>query len=292
MKKIPCNALVFLMVGANPILAMDADKIPANRTTAGDDGGIEDAYFNRDEWSLTANLIWASRYVPDGFSVGGNHPAWQPDIKIGTPIPGVTLMLRSSIQAERAQKASDEYDFILIYSRDFCEDSPFAVTVDTGYHLFVFPNSSITEDRYGNAISSHDLLGQKIWAGFSLPELFPLGDAFLVTSYRYSYWIPFDGELFEPGGMHTLRLDYSHGVPIFIPGTKLQSVFIGGTMNYHDGFFGVEPGWSHATMNAGAAADITDGLSASISFNYQWSFTESVNPEDVFWYTASITCEF
>lgn len=293
MKKIPCAALAILMgVRAPPLAAMEADEIPVGGTISGDGGGAGDVAPNRNEWSLTTGLTWASRYVPDGFSVGGDHPVLQPDIKLGTPLPGVTIEFWSSIQAERGQKASDEYDFILLYSRGFCQDSPFAIVADAGYYLFFFPNSSIIEDRYGNAIRSHDLIGQKYWAGFSLPRLIPLGDAFLVPSYHYSYWMPLDGELFEPGGMHRLRLDYSHSLPAFIPGTRSQSVFIGGTMNYHDGFFGVDPGWSHATMSAGAAADITDGLSVSISFNYQWSFTESVNPEDVFWYTAAITCKF
>lgn len=276
--KIPCAAFAILMGASAPLLAaMEA---------------AEDAALNLDEWKLTSDLTWVSRYVPDGFSVGGDHPAWQPSVLIDTPLPGFSIKFWGCIQAERAQKASDEYDLILSYAHDFCQDSPFAITVDAAIYYFVFPNSSITEDRDGNAISPHDLMGVKFWAGFALPKLIPLGDSFLIPSYHYSYWIPLDGELFEPGGMHTLRLDYSHSLPVFIPGVKSQSVFIGGIMNYHDGFFGVAPGWSHTIMRAGTAVGITDDLSASISFNYQWSFTDSVNPEDVYWYTASITYQF
>lgn len=268
--KTPCAALAILIGVSTPFLTANvADR-------------IVDAGLNEDDWSLTTTLTWASRYVPDGFPVGGDHPAWQPDVRIDTPLPGFSIRFWGSIQAERAQKAFDEYDLILTYSHGFCPASRFAVTADVASYLWGFPNSSITVNRYGNAIRPHDMMGQKTWVGFSLPKLIPLGDSFLIPSYHYNYWLPLDGELFEPGGMHTLGLDYSHSLPVFIPGTKSQSVFIGGTMNHHGGAFGVTPGWSHATMSTGAAADITDTLNASISVTYQWSFTESVNPEDVY----------
>ena len=64
------------------------------------------------DWSLTAELTWASQYVTDGFSVGGDTPAIQPMVKLDTPLDGVALKLWSSIQQDRSNDAFDEYDYM------------------------------------------------------------------------------------------------------------------------------------------------------------------------------------
>jgi hypothetical protein len=243
------------------------------------------------DWGVTADLTLASKYMTDGFNVGGNHAAWMPSLAINTTVPGFYLMFWSALPTDRNRQQYDEYDFMARYSHNFLEGSPFKVNLHGYYDYWAYPHDELTQDKHGQTIAPQNFRGQKLHGGISLLELLPIAGAHLVPSYNYYYWFPDQKDLFQAGAHHELLLNYSHELPVFIPGAKKQDITLGGSLNYHDGVFGVESGWSHTTAHVStsvAALGCTFGASA----NYQWSYIESVDPENEFWATVSITKKF
>lgn len=243
------------------------------------------------DWSVTAELTWASQYVTDGFSVGGDKPALQPMVKLDTPLDGVALKFWASLQQDRSNDAFDEYDYMLVLSRTFGKDHPYAVDVHGYADLWDYPNGEFTQDKNKNDIEARRKYGQKYHAGFSLKELCPVAGSFLVPSYNYYFWTPIDADSFDQGGRHELCLDYGHDLPLFIPGATKQKVSVGGAINYFDGVLGVEPGWSHSVASLGSSAEIA-GVTYTAGINYQWSYEDTLDKENECWGTIGAAYTF
>jgi len=240
---------------------------------------------------MTADLTLASKYMTDGFNVGGNHPAWMPSLAVNTTVPGLYFQFWSALPVDRDNQQFDEYDFMARYSRDFFDGSLCKLNLHGYYDYWVYPHDEYTTNENGETIAAQSKRGQKVHAGLSLLELFPLFGSYLVPSYNYYYWFPDQADLFRSGAHQEFALSYTHALPVFIPGATKQDVTLGGSLNYHDGAFGVQSGWSHTTALLGTSADLF-GCTLGASINYQWSYIESVDPENEFWATLSVTKKF
>jgi hypothetical protein len=243
------------------------------------------------EWGVTADLTVATKYMTDGFNVGGDHTAWMPSVAVNTTVPGFFIMFWSALPVNRDRQQYDEYDFMARYSRNFLEGSPLKVNLHGYFDYWVYPHDELTKDKNGQTIAPQNFRGLKFHGGLSLLELLPLFGSHLVPSYNYYYWTPDQKNLFQAGAHHELFLSYSHDLPTFIPGAKRQDFTLGGSLNYHDGVLGVEPGWSHTTAHASTSVDAL-GCTFGASVNYQWSYIASVDPENEFWATVSVTKKF
>lgn len=242
-------------------------------------------------WAVTADLTWASKYMTDGFNVGGDHPTWQPMLKLDTPLTGVSLKYWAALQADRANRAADEHDAMLTYSRDFLAGSALPINLHGYLDFWDYPNQDVTVGKDGDPVSPREKCGQKYHAGLSLPKSVPLAGSFLVPSYNYYFWNPNERETFQTGGRHELMLQYGHAIPVFIPRAKGQDVSAYASTSYHEGAFGVTPGWSHSTAGLSTGVQALGGY-FGWGINYQWSYESSVNPEDDFWTTLSATYGF
>ena len=240
---------------------------------------------------VTADLTLASKYMTDGFNVGDNHAAYMPSLAVDTKVPGFYLQFWSALPMERNRQQYDEYDFMARYSHDFFGGSPLKLNLHGYYDYWVYPHDAYTTDKNGATIAAQSKRGQKVHAGVSLLELLPVLGSHLVPSYNYYYWFPDQKDLFQAGAHHELALSYTHALPVFIPGAKQQDVTLGGSLNYHDGAFGVDSGWSHTTAMLGTSAELL-GCTLSANVNYQWSYIASVDPENEFWAMLSLTKKF
>ena len=86
-------------------------------------------------------------------------------------------------------------------------------------------------------------------------------------------------------------LNYNLPAPSVIPGSKNQFINLAGSINYHTGAFGVEPGWSHATAQLATPFEIATFI-ITPSVNYQWSFEDTVDPNNDFWVMISLAKNF
>jgi len=248
----------------------------------------------KNEMKMTADFTLASKYMINGFKVGGDNPVLQISGKTELYSTGVSLMFWSAVQMDRNQKEFDEQDFFVMYSRDFLKDSPYKINLHGYYDYWVFPNTQPVQDSFGDTISTARKQGNKFQAGFSMPQLIPLAESFLVPSYNayyLHYWEQDREDLYRGGTHHELLVEFFRGIPTFIPRATYQYAGMTAGTNYYDGAFGIKPGFSHTT------ASLVTGLYAFNSIfettvNQQWSYEDTVNPDDELWTTLSFIKKF
>ncbi len=244
--------------------------------------------------ALTTDVTWSSKYMLDGFKVGGDSPVWQLAGKTDLYASGFSVMLWTALQADRSRKQYDEQDFFLLYSRDFLKDSQNTINLHGFYDYWIFPNTEPLLDDAGQIASSSKKHGNKFQVGITLPHRIPFGGSFLVPSYniyQWLYWAQDRADRNQAGAHHEFLLQYDRATPLLIPGATYQ--YSGGSIstNYNTGAFGVKPGWSHST------ASLLSGVYAlksifTFSLNYQWTYEETINPGNEFWSTFSYIKKF
>ena len=248
-----------------------------------------------DPLSLTTDLTWASKYMSDGFKVGGDYPVFQPSASVGLPLPGFSVVMWSALQLNRSNRQWDELDFMASYNQTVFSDELYAVNFHGFADYWLYPNSEeVMFDSLGVEIDSHRLKGNKLHAGFSFPKLFSFLQTSIIPSYNAYYWLYWAQDRrdqFLGGARHEFLVQLFHSLPLFIPGAVQQYVGLSGSVNYHDGVFGVRPGWSHSTAALTTGAYAIGGLFA-LSANYQWSYQDSVNAHNELWSTLSFTRTF
>jgi len=241
--------------------------------------------------NVTGEVTFASKYMTDGFNIGGNNPVWQPSVGVDLFSTGFSTIFWSAIQLNRNNQQYDEYDFIAQYGHDFFLKKQYAINLHGSFDYWTFPNSNVADY---DAIAPQRMRGNKIAAGITAPHLIPIGDSFLIPSYNayYNlYWAQNRPDRFEGGTRHELLLQYSYAIRPFIPGAKAHYLGASGSINYNDGAFGVTPGWSHATAQVGTSLHALDCV-FSLSLNRQWSYDPSVDPNQELWTSASVTKQF
>ena len=62
-------------------------------------------------------------------------------------------------------------------------------------------------------------------------------------------------------------------------------------MTYTDGAFGTKPSWSHSTLGVSTTFE-WKGIYLTPALYYQFSFEDSVNPEDDLYMTVSVGYTF
>lgn len=235
------------------------------------------------ELGVHPDVTLAGKYMAHGFNVNGEHRSLQPSLTLDTMVPGLRLTAWAALPVDRDYRAEDEFDYLVKYGRTLFADSPAAVNLHGYVDYWLYPNSATD----GGA----DLEGWKFHGGVTLPNLLPAGPANLVPSYNYYFWTPKDSGGFEDGGVHELFLNYSPPLKTLLPAPDGQTLDLGASLNYHDGVFGVEPGWSHATAHLSTTFAVSR-LKLTPSLNYQWSFEDTVNDEDEFWGAFSVAADF
>lgn len=238
------------------------------------------------ELGLHPDLTLASQYMAHGFNINGEHASLQPSLHVETKVPGLQLAVWAGLPTDRDFEASDEYDFLVKYATTLNAGERWAVRVNGYVDYWIYPNTeNAGEVDPATGAVVNELEGWKFNGGFALPELLPLGSAKLVPSYNYYYWTPRDAGVFVEGGVHELGLAYA------LPVAEKQTLDLSSTVNYHDGVFDVDPGWSHATASLSTTFRVA-GLRVSPGVNYQWTFEDTVNEEDEFWGQLSVARDF
>ncbi len=239
-----------------------------------------------DEWGLHPDLTLASQYMAHGFNINGDHASLQPSLHVETKVPGLQLAVWAGLPTDRDLDASDEYDYLVKYATTFNAGERWAVRVNGYVDYWIYPNTeNAGEVDPATGAAVNELEGWKFNGGFALPALLPLGPAKLVPSYNYYYWTPRQDDLFTAGGVHELGLAYA------LPVAEGQTLDLSSTVNYHDGVFDVEAGWSHVTASLSTTFHVA-GTRVSPGVNYQWTFEDTVNEEDEFWGQLSVARDF
>jgi hypothetical protein len=238
-------------------------------------------------------MTYASKYMSDGFKIGGDHSVWEPSAWLTTPLSGVSLMFWSAIQMDRQNQQYDEYDLMVRYSHDFMQRTRWAYNLHGYFDYWTYPKDNVQDPTVVGPDSSQNMHGNKLNAGVSMTRLLPLWGSFVVPTYNLYYWLYWAqnrSDLFQGGAHHELMLSYYHDIPKFISGLGIEGQYVGTSwsVNYNDGAFNVQPGWSHTVAQISTGA-YSKGWNCSISINRQWSYISSVDPDNEVWSTFSFT---
>jgi hypothetical protein len=241
---------------------------------------------------LHADLTCATKYMAHGFNVNGDNPSLQPSIAVDALVPGLQFALWMGLPTERDQRDMDEHDWMIKYGRLFFADRPWAMQVRGYADYWIYPHTpgqGEIDEATGKA--KDDFRGFKFHGAVAFPRLLPLGPASLVPAYGYYCWMPEIEDAFESGGVHELFLSYALPLKSFLPVEGSQSLDFGASHNYHDGAFGVEPGWSHSTAHLSTTFAVA-GFRITPAVNCQWSYEDTVDDEDEFWACLSVARDF
>lgn len=241
---------------------------------------------------VTADLTYATRYMTHGFNVADDEHHLQPSIHVETRVPGLSLMYWASFPVDRDERAADEHDILLMYNRTFLADQPLAFNLHGYGDYWFYPKSSVTEDRHGAPMERRRLQGIKYHAGITLLGVPTLAGLKFLPSYNVYHWRPTESKVVDAGSVHELMLGCAVPLP-WADGAdgEPKNLHLAASANYHDGFLGVKEGWSHYTAHA--SMDFAMGAATvRPSIHYQWSVEDTVNPEDEFWATVSVSLGF
>jgi hypothetical protein len=249
-------------------------------------------------YQITTDMTYASEYIMDGFSIGGDHPVVQPSVRVATPLTGVSLMFWSALQLDRSNQQYDELDLMAKYSHDFKLASK-TLNLHGYYDYWDYPKLQVgDESSLGqSAEAPSSMHGSKVSAGVSATNLIPLGGSYLVPSYNLYYWIYWaqnDIQQWQGGAHHEFLMEYYHSLPHMFEGIQYQYVGASASINYNDGAFGMPPGWTHSTASVSAGVYALSCI-FSLSLNRQWAFESggpNVDLQNEFWTTLSLTKAF
>lgn len=237
------------------------------------------------ELGVTLDVTYVSRYIWRGFDLAGNnHSAFQPSIDLDLWGSGFGLNVWYTQSNQHVE--DQELDFTLYYSDNLFESEIYTTNYTVGWMYYSYP------DAPRNQVGSSSLGGydaQEIFADFSWPNICPIG---VVPSYTYIYMWQADGGngsnfRKSEGSIHVFGLGY--GVDV-----EGQTVDLSVDAIYNDGTYGpaVEHDWSHIVWGASTAIPVAQNLTFTPGIYYQTSMEDSVNTEDEYWTSLSLTYTF
>jgi hypothetical protein len=244
--------------------------------------------------SFVTDVSLASKYMMDGFKVGGDRSVWQLSVIANLYATGFSLMAWTALQTDRGEKQYDEQDIFLRYSHDFFNDSNYKLNFHGFYDYWSFPNSEPLRDGFGDVISNVRKHGNKVQLGISMPTIFPVAKSFLVPTYNVyylSYWEQDRTDMFMGGVLHEFILDYFQSIHIFIPGATYQYAGLAASTNYNSGTFHIPPGLSHTVLKFETGLYALQSIFI-LSLNHQWTHIKEINPTNEFWPTFSFVKKF
>lgn len=234
---------------------------------------------------VTADVTVASKYIAHGMNLGGDSWSFQPTVIVETTVPGLSLQVWSAMPFDRDLRASDETDILIHYRRSVFGDKRYKVAFHSYADYWFLPHSPQANRP------DLELRGLKYKIGAAMPSLIRLGGLSLVPDYSFYHWQSVDSGAFKDGGTHEMHLRTSvpsGGCPVLPEGSAFN---LAGGIAYHDGAFGMKSGWSHGTAHVSLGVP-AGPVALAAGINYQWSFEDTVNPDDEFWASFSATAAF
>lgn len=234
---------------------------------------------------ITLDTTYVSKYIWHGFDFyADDHSATQPSVDVDLWGTGFGVTLWHSRANGSGFRDFEEFDYIVYYGNTAFADTPYAMDYTFSWLYY----------DYFDAPSRHSDL-QEFIQSFSWPNLLPGG---VVPSYSVGKLWPARSSspvLKGIGGwVHVFGLGYDLTVPGILSNNPEQVVSLMADLTYNDGYNGatVDHDWSHATLGVSTGIQIAKNLTFTPGLYYQISMDDSVNREDEFWTSLSLTYKF
>ncbi len=228
---------------------------------------------------VTLDFTYATKYMWHGYDVFDDHATLQPSITFD--FWGGSAGVWGAWPASSGFEDLTELDYFASYACSFFSDERYAIDAATGFTYFSFPKIDSRSDS------------EEIWLGISFPNLISLGPSALVPSYEVYY--DWDGvqssDAVDNGWFHYLGLGYDVPIPTLLPDQEEQALSLSGQVVYNDGAYGSSSAWSHATAGVSTTFEWKQ-MYVTPAIHYQFSFEDSVNPDDEFCALISVGWSF
>ena len=232
-----------------------------------------------EDLGITVDFTYASKYLWHGIDVFDDHGAYQPAVFFNYRnfFGGVW----NSWPTTSGFEDWKEVDLFFGFTETCFEKERYAVISKIDYWYVSHPSSD----------GSNDV--QQVSCQLSMPNLFPIGSSSLIPSYAiFHAGKGLRGKnTIDDGWFQTFALSYEFLVPALVPAQEKQPLTVSWDLNFNDGVFGGDSGLSHTTLNLSTV--FTSGrMYVSPAIHYQWSFLDTVNPEDEFYFTIGMGYRF
>lgn len=243
--------------------------------------------------SGTVDITFLSSHIWRGFDVySNNHPALRPSIDLNLYDTGVGVkVLYSRAIADHGFENDEGIELTLYYGNNLFEGETYTTDYKIGWVYYNYPDEPVRAAHM-----------QEIFASLSMPELCPLG---VVPSYTIVCMWPAksNSTVGSNGGwLHIMGLSYDLAVPGLLPEIPEQILHLSGELVYNDGAAPgsvnppggarVDHDWSHAVLGVSTNFDLTEDVTLTPGLYHQMSMENTVNPEDEWWLTLSLSYEF
>jgi hypothetical protein len=243
----------------------------------------------------SVDLTFTSKYIWRGFDVYDDHAAIHPTIDLDLFGTGFGV----SVQGHRANSSgfemTERWDYTIYYQNRLFVDELYTTNYRLGYVYYNYPDMSSHSTRSIDLQEMHAVLSwpkilqvEGLVPTYCLVKLWPSNSGTIVGDAS-----PVGGT--ASGFAHIFMLDY--GLPITCPITGEER-----TLNFHSEFVyndgvgptggNVDQDWSNAVLGVSTVFDLGNGLSFTPGMYYQSSWDDSVNDENEFWVSLSMTYKF
>lgn len=231
--------------------------------------------------AIDIDYTFASKYLWRGFDVYDDHTASQPSINCDLFESGFGVNLWHSRANGSGFENIEELDYTLYYSNTLSAEEWYQTDFTLTWVYF---------DYIDSPTRPFDL--QEGGLTVSFPHALPGG---VVPSYNVARLWPARSEspdLHGIGGwVHVFGLAYDWALPTSWTHVSDQNLCLTADVVYNDGYAGagVDHDWSHATFGAATSFALAKNLTFTPALSYQISMDDSVNEENEFWCTLSVT---
>jgi hypothetical protein len=241
-------------------------------------------------------VTYDTQYMWRGFDVFNGTPGIHPFVDLDLWGSGFGLHAIGHIPTDSDYEMIQRWDYTLSYKNIAFEGERYMTSYMLGYRYFNYPKFAAFNS---NSPDLHEFHGV-----FAFPAL--TGVENLVPAYVLVKLMPFNsnspvGANSPSGGTasgwaHIFMLDYALPYNDPISGQqqdlKLHSEFVYNDGVSPSGLVDVKPGWSNAVFGVSTTYDLGNNLSLTPGVYYQSSWEDTVNDEDEFWGSISLTYKF
>jgi hypothetical protein len=259
--------------------------------------GLYDVPESPGEPQTMVGASWESQYIWRGFDVFGGDSALHvmADMALWGTGFGVGVVGHESVPKEFGD--FQRWDGTFYYQSGLLAGEPLATNYRLGYVYYYYPKHNFGQTN--DLMEGHIVL--------SWPNLVPIRG--IQPSYAFAYiwpgrsnpWTELENPEFRNnarGTFHIFMLDYAFTIPALMTVLDDHVTKLHAELVYNDGVspFGtpVNAGLSHAVL--GLSTDFAFGAARNLVLTpavyYQFSFEDSVNPDNEFWAGISLRFAF
>jgi hypothetical protein len=250
-----------------------------------------------------ADVTYWSKFIWRGFALFGPHGSLQPRVDLDLYQTGFGVDIIGRLPISSGYVNATRWDLSVYYGDKAFEDESYEMDYRVAWVYYHYPD----QPRKGTVAppaSNQAAALQELNAVLSWPKLF--GVEGLVPSYSPIMVWPSKSNSYAganstfggsaAGCLQVFMLDYTMPIQGLMPETPEQQLQFHSELVYNDGWdpYGrwVDSDWSHLLIGAITEFDLGYDLYFTPALWYQFSFEDSVNPDDELYVTLGLAYRF